>query len=261
MSTLPIYQVDAFADQLFKGNPAAVIPLESWLPDETLQSIALENNLSETAFFIPSGDNFHLRWFTPTVEVNLCGHATLAASHVLFEHLAYSKDTIRFDSRSGWLSVEKRDGLYFLNFPADNNEAVAAPPQIEEALGITPLEVFRGKDDFMVIVDNQATIEALTPNFHLLQQLPARGLIVTAPGEQVDFVSRCFFPQTGVDEDPVTGSAHTTMTPYWAQKLNKKELTARQLSFRGGTVQCQLLGDRVALGGKAVTYLTGSIAI
>lgn len=261
MSTLPIYQVDAFADQLFKGNPAAVIPLESWLPDETLQSIALENNLSETAFFIPSGDNFHLRWFTPTVEVNLCGHATLAASHVLFEHLAYAKDTIRFDSRSGWLSVEKRDGLYFLNFPADNNEAVAAPPQIEEALGVTPLEVFRGKDDFMVIVDNQATIEALTPNFHLLQQLPARGLIVTAPGEQVDFVSRCFFPQTGVDEDPVTGSAHTTMTPYWAQKLNKKELTARQLSFRGGTVQCQLLGDRVALGGKAVTYLTGSIAI
>ena len=258
---ISLFQVDAFTDKLFRGNPAAVCPLDEWLPDELMQSIALENNLSETAFFVPKGNGYHIRWFTPTTEVDLCGHATLATAHVLYTHLGCKDISINFDSRSGQLSVSKDAGHYIMDFPADFTEHVLAPKVLTEAIKMSPKEILAGREDFMVVLASEAEVAALEPDFQLLKKVKSRGLIVTAPGEEVDFVSRCFFPNAGIDEDPVTGSAHTTMTPYWAERLSKQALTARQISARGGQISCTMLGDRIALAGKAVTYLEGKIYV
>lgn len=259
---LSLYQVDAFTDKLFGGNPAAVCPLKEWLPTETMQKIALENNLSETAFIVREGEGYHIRWFTPAIEVDLCGHATLATAHVLFAELGYEKEKIIFNSKSGALSVRKDGDLYTLNFPSDTLKKVAPLSLLSDGLRQTPIEVYRGKDDFLVIFENQEIIENLKPDFSKLAQLnDARGIICTAKGKEVDFVSRCFYPAAGIDEDPVTGSAHTTMLPYWAKKLGQTQFTARQLSERGGLLHCEFLGDRVDISGKGVTYLRGHIFI
>lgn len=260
--TLPIYQIDAFANKTFTGNPAAVCPLQNWLPKEVMQDIAAENNLAETAFFVQEKDQYVLRWFTPETEVELCGHATLASAHVLFNHLGYKDHTIRFFSpHSGLLPVTKGQHGITLNFPADVLNPVAPDPQLDKALGASPQATFKGKTDYMLVYNHQKEIKNLNPNFFLLNQLSCRGVIVTAPGDTVDFVSRFFAPQCGILEDPVTGSAHTTMTPFWAQKLGKNTLQAHQLSKRGGSLQCILKENRVYLTGKAVTYLKGQIKI
>lgn len=258
---LTLYQVDAFTHRRFRGNPAAVVPLEAWLPDAMLQDIAQENNLAETAFFVPEADGFRLRWFTPTIEVDLCGHATVASAHVLYEHLDYQKDRIEFQSRSGLLSVERKNALYVLNFPTDTITKVENTTLLAEAFGVTPVEVFQGKTDWLVILEAQAQIEALKPDLRKIAEAGGRGTIVSAPGKAVDFVSRCFFPQSGVDEDSVTGSAHTTLAPYWAKRLGKNELSAQQLSKRGGDLSIKLLDHRTEIGGAAVTYLIGKIWI
>ncbi|MCB9284629.1 MAG: PhzF family phenazine biosynthesis protein [Lewinellaceae bacterium] len=258
----PIFQVDAFADQLFEGNPAAVCLLDHWPDDAVLQAIGMENNLSETAFLVPKGDIWELRWFTPAAEVDLCGHATLASAHVLFSHFKVSSDQVVFTTKKhGLLTVKRMATGYSMDFPADPIQPVPIPEGLSDVLGIEPREFFEGRDDWMAVVDAQTTIENLEPDFQKLKKLGKRGLIVTAPGREVDFVSRCFFPQYGIDEDPVTGSAHTTLAPYWAQKLHKTELVARQLSKRGGTVICRLKGDRVELEGKAVTFFEGLMRI
>lgn len=258
---LRIYQADAFASGLFKGNPAAVVPLNEWLPDGIMQQIAAENNLSETAFFIPEGDYFHIRWFTPKAEVNLCGHATLATAHVLFNELNFQKTQIVFNSKSGLLTVEKLGKKLQLDFPADLAQPVNSVPVFTEALGFEPLATFKGRTDYLLLFDSEEIIQNLKPNFHLLKQSDARGIIVTAKGNDVDFVSRFFAPGVGIDEDPVTGSAHTTLVPFWSAKRHKKEMTALQLSSRGGELWCTLAGDRVLIAGKAVTYLRGEIEI
>ncbi|HMQ60954.1 MAG TPA: PhzF family phenazine biosynthesis protein [Flavilitoribacter sp.] len=254
------FQVDAFAARPFEGNPAAVVPLENWLPDELMQAIAMENNLAETAFFVPESEGFRLRWFTPAVEVDLCGHATLASAHILFQHLNWSQDAIPFFTRSGKLTVNRvSDRAYAMNFPADFARRVDTPPVIVTGLGVEPLEVLRGKDDYLAVLSGEEEVLNLQPDFRAIGSLSSRGLIATAPGKEVDFVSRCFFPQSGIDEDPVTGSAHTAMTPYWSAKLGKVSLKARQLSRRGGEVGCTLSGDRVILEGLAVTVLEGTL--
>jgi len=258
---LKLYQVDAFAEKLFTGNPAAVCPLEDWLPDETMQLIAAENNLAETAFCVRSGDNFHIRWFTPALEVDLCGHATLAAAHVLFAHEKQQGDTVRFSSRSGLLSVTKTAAGLQLDFPVDEMEQLPSHEALASALGAPPLEVWKGKTDYMLVYEAQEQIENLQPDFRALARTPARGAIATAPGREVDFVSRFFAPQAGIDEDPVTGSAHTSLTPYWAKKLGRNNLSAMQLSKRGGRLQCTLQNGRVLIEGKAITYLQGTIDI
>lgn len=259
--TQTIYQVDAFTNKLFGGNPAAVCPLEDWLSDDLMQNIAMENNLAETAFYVPKENHFELRWFTPTVEVDLCGHATLASAHVIFTNGFEENEIVFMSPRSGELRVRKNEGLYTMNFPTDTLEKIPTPAEIIEGLGITPLEVFKGKTDFMAIVENQTIIESLQPDFKILEKLNGRGTIVTAPGQEVDFVSRCFFPQSGVDEDPTTGSAHTSMTPYWANKLEKTEMSAIQLSKRKGHLNCNYLNDRVEISGQAKTFLIGQIFI
>lgn len=269
--TLKIYQADAFSSKIFGGNPAAVIPLNKgvhsengWLPNNVLQKIAIENNLSETAFIVPTGGetDFHLRWFTPSYEVRLCGHATLATAHILWNHLGFEKETIAFDTLSGVLKVSRNDNVYTLDFPTDRLENRKNKTDlIHKILGIKPLDVFKGRDDYMVILSSQSEVEALKPNFALLKDLDARGLIATALGDEVDFVSRCFFPEAGIEEDPVTGSAHTTMMPYWAEKIGRNELVAQQLSARKGDLTCVLRGDRVDISGSAVTYMIGEIFI
>lgn len=256
---LPIYQVDAFADKVFQGNPAAVVPLTTWLETSQMQAIAAENNLSETAFFLPLKAGYQLRWFTPKKEVRLCGHATLAAAHVLFRHLGFKGEIIQFHTASGPLLVRQVNGGYQLDFPADQPVEIPLPPLLEAALQVKPDACFQGLDDLLVLLPDEQAIRALQPDFSLIAQLPVRGVLATAPGEQVDFVSRCFFPQYGINEDPVTGSAHTLLTPYWAKRLQKNTLTAQQLSDRGGTLKCTLQQDRVLLQGSAITYLTGII--
>ena len=333
---MQIYQIDAFAKELFQGNPAAVVPLQEWLPDDLMQRIAMENNLADTAFFIPEGDGFAIRWFTPATEIALCGHATLASGHVLFEHLGYKGDLIRFRSlNSGFLEVSRDSAvsgspantpttgaptgattpasstptsipaLLTLNFPAGAPQPVDPAPlsAIFEALGIPPHPLFKGPFDYMVVLDNPGAITALQPDFKLLATVPARGIVVTAPGtassptapEPIstinpvsganpspapnpassstlsprptpssappDFVSRCFFPQSGIDEDPVTGSAHTMLVPYWAARLGKQRLTAIQLSARRGYLDCRLDGDRVYISGYAKTFMKGEILL
>lgn len=259
---LRIYQVDAFASEVFKGNPAAVCILDDWIDEVLMQRIANENNLSETAFAVPVEARYEIRWFTPKMEVDLCGHATLATAHVLFEHMGYSSNRVEFDSlHNGRLTVEKSEGLLTLDFPADTLEEMVVPEVIVTALRKSPLKAYKGKSDFMFIHASQSEIESINPDFGLLAQMGGRGVIITAMGNEVDFVSRFFAPQTGIDEDPVTGSAHTTLTPYWARVLGKKKLTARQLSPRGGDLVCENLGERVKISGKTITYLVGEIQI
>lgn len=258
---LTIYQVDAFADQVFEGNPAAVIPLEEWLPDALMQKIALENNLSETAFFCRGEPNYKIRWFTPVAEVDLCGHATLASAHVLFRHLDYTHDEIRFESRSGLLTVNKRNSRIILNFPASKIEAKYLPASLKTAFNIHPNKCFVGREDLMLVFKNEEEIQKLRPNFKTISEATARGIICTAPSAKYDFVSRFFAPAVGIDEDPVTGSAHTMLIPYWAGQLKKTELAAKQISNRGGELYCKHLGERVEIGGNASTYLIGKITI
>jgi PhzF family phenazine biosynthesis protein len=258
---LPLFQVDAFAESLFKGNPAAVVPLENWLPDGLMQQIAMENNLSETAFFVPATDGFEIRWFTPKTEVKLCGHATLATAHVIFKEAGYPNKEIIFSSKSGLLRVQKNEDKLQLDFPADTIRPVDAPNQIFQAIGKLPKECFKGKTDYLLVFENEKQIREMTPAFSQLAKAQVRGVIVTAPGDQVDFVSRFFAPGVGVDEDPVTGSAHTSLTPYWAKRLGKTRMIARQLSKRGGELTVSLLDDRVLIAGKTKTYLRGEIFI
>lgn len=257
---LNIYQIDAFTSQLFSGNPAAVVPLENWLPDEVLQNIAAENNLAETAFYVPNETGYHIRWFTPSVEVELCGHATLASAYVIFNIQGFEGDLITFASLSGELTVHRKDTWLTLNFPVDQYHIAVPPPALMESLAAASiLEVYKGKTDYMVVLDSEAEVRDLDFDIIVLSTIPARGIIITAPGDEVDFVSRFFAPQSGIDEDPVTGSAHTTLIPYWAEKLSKTELTAKQLSKRGGYLKCELDGDRVNIGGQARIYLRGEI--
>lgn len=260
---IPIYQADAFTGELFGGNPAAICPLQEWLSDELMQKIALENNLSETAFLVKDGNDYHIRWFTPGTEVKLCGHATLAAAHILFTLLGQTGNTIIFHSKSGPLKVTKLDsGKLMLDFPANIPEAIKeVPAGIFEGLGIATAPVFKTSFDYMVVLPSQKIIEGLQPDFKTLAQVPCRGVITTAKGDEADFVSRCFYPQSGIDEDPVTGSAHTIMVPYWAKELNKTSMKAIQLSKRRGYLDCELAGDRVLMSGTAVTYLKGEIEV
>lgn len=255
---LTLYQVDAFADRLFAGNPAAVCPLQEWLPDATMQAIAGENNLSETAFFVAEAEGLRIRWFTPSCEVKLCGHATLASGYVYFHHIAPQAQQVVFESLSGPLTVTRDGELLTLDFPAARLEPVAAPALLEAALGTRPLEVYAG-EDWLVLLDHAERVRRLQPSMALLRQLERRGVIVTAQGDDCDFVSRFFAPKYGIDEDPVTGSAHTALTPYWALKLGKMQLHARQLSARGGNLYCALRGTRVLISGRVVPYLTGTI--
>lgn len=257
---LKLYQIDAFSEASFSGNPAAVVPLDHWLDDQMMQNIALENNLSETAFYIPNDKGFEIRWFTPKIEVNLCGHATLAAAHVLFKHYNFEGKTIYFQSKSGELSISQSDEKYTMLFPTDTIKQVTTPVEVLKAFSIESLETYRGRDDYMVIVESQRVVEQLKPDFKMLAGLEAcRGVIITAQGDEVDFVSRCFYPQAGIDEDHATGSAHTTMTPYWAKKLGKNELSALQLSARKGVFNCEYLNEQVSLTGSAKTFLIGDI--
>lgn len=258
---IPIFQVDAFTEKLFGGNPAAVCPLDSWPPDDLMQKIALENNLAETAFIVEEADGFRIRWFTPAVEVDLCGHATLAAAHVYFNHLAHSGSVIEFNSRSGKLRVTRESNLLTLDFPADEIQKVGLPPVLIEVFGNNILEVWKGKTDYLVVMGSQKEIEALNPDFRVLKTVAARGIIVTARGNEADFVSRFFAPQSGIDEDPVTGSAHTTLAVYWSKRLNKQILTAMQLSPRGGKLSCSMKGSRVDISGECRTFMIGEVYV
>jgi len=259
---IPIYQVDAFSNQLFKGNPAAVCPLTEWLPDELMQNIAQENNLAETAFIVPASEGYEIRWFTPTVEVDLCGHATLASAHVVFQELGHSGEKVEFYSpRSGPLTVTKRGDELVLDFPSDTISQIDVEPLHSTGLSKAPKAVYKGKTDYLFVYDTEAEIRALIPDFEVLKTHPVRGIIVTAPGEKVDFVSRFFGPACGVNEDSVTGSAHTTLTLYWSSVLGKTTLSALQLSQRSGSLICTLKGDRVEIAGKSVLYLRGEINV
>lgn len=264
MTKNAIYQVDAFTSALFGGNPAAVVPLDQWLSDETMQSIAAENNLSETAFFVKNGEAFNLRWFTPAIEVDFCGHATLATAHILFTELAYENPSIRFNTRVGELLVKNLGkGKYLMDFPADKLSPMEVSRELLEAIGTPPVEAFKGREDILYVVNSREEVEDTQPDFKALGEVSDRGVLVTAPGDDCDFVSRCFFPNAGVDEDPVTGSAHTTLTPYWAKRLKKPKMVARQISQRGGYLECELSEDdkKVKLIGNAVTYLKGQILL
>jgi len=256
-----IFQVDAFTDHVFGGNPAAVCPLKEWLNEKTMQKIAEENNLSETAFFVPKDDYFEIRWFTPKVEINLAGHPTLATAWVIFNELNYSKDKIKFISPlSGELIIKKKDDLIIMDFPSNKAKSIPEPDFLVEALGIKPKEILMSRD-LLVVYKNQSEIENINANFGLLEKIDTFGIIITAPGDNCDFVSRFFAPRAGINEDPVTGSAHTTLIPYWAEKLNKNELSAIQLSERIGKLDCSNLGDRVKIAGKAKLFMKGEIYI
>lgn len=260
--TLPIYQADAFTNQLFGGNPAAVCPLTKWLPDETMQKIALENNLAETAFFVKTDEGFHLRWFTPELEIDLCGHATLATSHIIFTEMGYDKDVIHFTTQqAGTLIVTRQGDKYTLDFPSRPPYDCEIPAGLVEALGgKTPLHALRSRDYFLVY-ENEDDIVNMVPDHAFLAKIDAIGVIVTSRGKEVDFVSRFFAPAASVPEDPVTGSAHCNLIPYWAEQLGKNELQAYQLSARKGELWCEFKGDRVLMSGNAVTYLKGEIYI
>ena len=258
---IPIFQVDAFTSELFKGNPAAVCPLERWLPDNTMQEIAKENNLSETAFFINKNNTFDIRWFTPVSELDLAGHPTLATAHVIIKELNFKLEKIIFKTKIGdILTVTQKDNLFIMNFPS-------RPPQLEnniksvaEALGKKPKSLLRHRDA-VAVFDNEEDIKSISPNMEKLKKLDYPAVIVTAPGNKVDFVSRNFAPKLGIPEDPVTGSAHCELIPYWSKILNKKELFAHQISERGGKLHCTLNEDRVTIGGEAITFLKGEIEI
>lgn len=260
--TIPIYQADAFTDQLFGGNPAAICPLTEWLPDEVMQKIAVENNLAETAFFVKTEKGYKLRWFTPEYEIDLCGHATLASAHILFTELGYQGDVIHFETvKSGVLTVTRDGDKYTLDFPSRPPIPIEAPNGLIEALGGIPPKAILRSRDFFVVYENELDIRELAPDFFALSKMDTVGIIVTAPGETVDFVSRFFAPGAGIPEDPVTGSAHCNLIPYWAKELGINQLHAYQISARKGELWCELQGDRVLMAGKAVTYLKGEIYI
>jgi PhzF family phenazine biosynthesis protein len=258
---LKLYQVDAFTDKLFHGNPAGVCPLSEWLPDETMQNIASENNLAETAFFVKEENDYRIRWFTPKVEVDLCGHATLATGHVLFNHLNFKDSLIIFNSRSGILKVRRENEMIVMDFPKDSFIDVPAPLELTRGLGKEPIQLFKGRDDYMAVYQSEDDILNLKPDMEILCRIKSRGIIVTAKGKESDFVSRFFAPQVGINEDPVTGSAHTSLAPYWANVYMKDELTAIQLSSRKGWLKCKVTDTRVEIAGKAVTYMEGEIEV
>ncbi len=259
---LPIYQVDAFTDRVFRGNPAAVCPLQAWLPEATMQAIAPENNLSETAFFVREGSDYALRWFTPTVEADLCGHATLAAGHIVLRLIEPERETVNFRTiKAGTLVVTRRANMLVMDFPARPALPVAPPPGLLAALGGAPREVLRARDH-LVVYGSAVEVAALHPDLAALAKVECWAAIVTAPGDDgIDFVSRFFAPAQGVPEDPVTGSSHCTLVPYWAKGLGRTELEARQLSRRGGALRCALQDDRVSIAGRAVLYLEGRISV
>jgi PhzF family phenazine biosynthesis protein len=258
---MTIYQVDAFTNEIFKGNPAAVIPLKEWISEDLMQLIAEENNLSETVFFVKSNVQFEIRWFTPSCEIDLCGHATLAAAHIIFTELNFKNNTVEFSSKSGFLTVKKNKDWYTLNFPSEEIIETKTPQLLKDALKVPIINTFEGKWKLMVLLENETIIQNLTPNFSKLAYLNQAGIIVTAKGNSVDFVSRFFAPKIGINEDPVTGSAHTLLIPYWAKMLGKNNLEAIQLSKRTGYLKCSYLNDRVEMSGQAKTYLIGKITI
>ncbi|HXR78850.1 MAG TPA: PhzF family phenazine biosynthesis protein [Bryobacteraceae bacterium] len=258
---IPVYQVDAFTSRIFAGNPAAVCPLNEWLPDETMQAVAAENNLSETAFFVRNGNGFHLRWFTPAVEVDLCGHATLASAYVLFHVLGELGDQLRFTTKAGELIVRRNENnMLALDFPARPPEPTRPCVGLMEAFGVKPQAVL-GARDYLLVFDSEEEVRNLKPDMELLKAIDRFAVIVTAPGNDCDFVSRFFAPAKGVPEDPVTGSAHCTLIPYWAQRLGKDNMLARQVSKRGGELYCELRGNRVEIAGQAALFLRGEIAL
>jgi len=258
---IPIYQVDAFSRSVFSGNPAAVCPLERWLSDGTMQAIASENNLAETAFFVRNGGSIDLRWFTPVCEVDLCGHATLGSAHVVFEELQEPGDTVRFQTKSGELAVRRQGGgLLAMNFPSRPPQRVEPDPLVAVALGGKPIEILAARD-YLVRYGSAEEVRALSPDMEALKKIDRFAFIVTAPGTDCDFVSRFFAPAQGIPEDPVTGSAHCTLIPYWAKELAKAELHGRQISSRGGELFCKLLGDRVEIAGYAALFLKGRIQV
>jgi PhzF family phenazine biosynthesis protein len=257
---IPIYHIDAFTSRLFGGNPAAVCPLEQWLDEATLQSIAAENSLPETAFIKGGGGAYEIRWMTPVQEIDLCGHATLASGHVIFEVLEPGLDKVVFQSKSGPLRVDKEGDRLVLEFPSRPPKAIAPPPSLATILGATPREVLKARD-LMAVFETEAEVRGLKPDLHAMLTLDTFGVIVTAPGSDVDFVSRFFAPARGIPEDPVTGSAHCTLVPYWSKRLGKKSLTARQVSARGGELVLEDHGERVRIGGRTVQYLEGTLEL
>jgi PhzF family phenazine biosynthesis protein len=259
---LKVYQLDAFSDKLFSGNPAGVCPLDEWIPEELMQNIAMENNLAETAFFVKKNERYEIRWFTPAVEVDLCGHATLASAFILFNVEGFKGEEIEFYSeRSGRLTVTRNDKNIILNFPADIINRMELTSSFNSCFDVAPIEAYSGKTDYMFVFENEDQIRNLKPNIDRIAMLKARGAIVTASGKEVDFVSRFFAPQSGINEDPATGSAHTTLTPYWHRKTGKKEFTAVQLSARRGYFQCTYLGDRISISGQVRLFFKGEIEI
>lgn len=258
---LEIYQIDAFASEVFKGNLAAVCPLDKWLEADLMQKIALENNLSETAFFVKKDQFYEIRWFTPTYEIDLCGHATLASAYVIFDVLKLEIEMVKFHShKSGDLKVEKKNDLLVLDFPSRPVSSVETPNGLFEAIGKAPKEILKARDYFLVYENEQEVLD-IQPNFTKLLEIDAHGFIVTAKGSDCDFVSRFFAPEVGVFEDPVTGSSHCNLVPFWSERLGKTELFARQVSARGGELFCEFKGDRVKIGGKAILYLKGEIYV
>lgn len=258
----PIFQIDAFTTRRFAGNPAAVIPMDAFLDDALLQTIAVENNLSETAFIVADGSDYHIRWFTPATEVPLCGHATLASAAVVMQRLEPGRRHVVFHSASGPLIVKHMDGRYVMDFPVRPYATTIAHPALADALGVMPLEVYTSATNYMVLLEDAKTVRELAPNFAALLQLDRTGVVVTAAGDgDYDFVSRYFAPAKGVPEDPVTGGAHCGLAPYWAQRLGKTEFHAYQASKRGGEIVCRLLGERVELEGSCVFYLEGEVEV
>jgi PhzF family phenazine biosynthesis protein len=260
---LTIYQIDAFTNKLFGGNPAAVIPLDSWIDEALMQQIAMENNLAETVFFVREKKGFHIRWFTPELEIDLCGHATLASAYVLYHFLGYTESSILFYSKSGELQVRKKDSLLQLNFPSRMPVLITEyPDELLKGLGISnPVAVYKSRD-YVVELQNEKELKQVRPDFSLLNKIDVIGIVITAPGSDCDFVSRFFAPNCGIPEDPVTGSSHSSLIPFWAEKLNKPELHARQLSQRQGELWCELLAnDRVLIAGEAVFYMKGEINV
>jgi PhzF family phenazine biosynthesis protein len=259
---LKLYQIDAFADKLFKGNPAAVIPLEKWIDDQLMQQLGMENNLAETAFFVSKGEgHFDIRWFTPELEINLCGHATLASAWLLFNKLGNKNEKIVFHSKSGPLTVSRKDEMILMDFPSWKPERISEYPEelLQSLDNVTIAGVYKNRD-FLVELENEEAVRNCNPDFTLMKKT-GQMVIITAPGKNVDFVSRFFAPAAGIDEDPVTGSAHSQLIPFWSEKLGKDKMQAKQLSKRGGDVYCELKGERVIMGGKCVFYLEGEVNI
>jgi len=258
---LTIYQIDSFADKLFAGNPAAVIPLDKWIDDSLMQQLAMENNLAETAFFVPKGNDFEIRWFTPALEINLCGHATLASAFVLFNFLEYKKNLVTFHSKSGLLVVSRNGDLLNMDFPSWKPELITEyPSELLASLGNPEIAGVYSNREYLVELMNEEAVRRCTPDFSLMKKVD-KMVIITAPGKEVDFVSRFFAPNAGVDEDPVTGSAHSQLIPFWSYKLGKDIMQAKQLSKRGGNIYCEQKGERVIMGGKCVFYMKGEIEI